>query len=257
MGHCPLSTHCRLSAKTCYAAAMLGRCIIVALTSALLGCKPDPDVSPDHGAPAVQVDHVIVGTNNLEAGMASLERLTGVQPVVGGEHPGKGTRNALMSLGDGTYLELLAPNPREPVASDDVRALHALTALRPIGWAVGTKDIEATRTTLGSQGFSMSSPDPGSRRRPDGSLLEWQTFGFEGFEHPLAPFFIRWQKPELQPSRTSPGGCRFAALKLIDPASDKLAAALLPLRINVTVEKADEQGMELELSCPKGKVMLR
>ena len=205
----------------------------------------------------MQVDHVIVGINDLDAGIASLERLTGVRPVVGGEHPVKGTRNALMSLGDGTYMELIAPNPREPVASDDVRALHTLTALRPIGWAVGTKDIETTRSTLGSQGLPMSTPDPGSRRRPDGSLLEWQTFGFESFEHPLAPFFIRWQQPELHPSRTSSGGCQFAALKLRDPAPERLAVALRPLRLNVIVERAAQQGMELELACPNGRVTFR
>jgi hypothetical protein len=204
----------------------------------------------------MQVDHVIVGIDDLDRGIASLERLTGVRPVVGGEHPGKGTRNALMSLGEGTYLELIAPNPREPAASDEVRSLYALTSLSPIGWAVGTRDIEATRSTLGSQGFPMSSPDPGSRRRPDGSLLEWQTFVFDSFEHPLTPFFIRWQQPELQPSRTSPGGCQLAALKLLDPAPEGLAAALRPLRLNVIVEKADKQRMELELGCPKGRVTL-
>ena len=205
----------------------------------------------------MQVDHVIVGINDLDAGMASLESLSGVRPVAGGEHPGEGTRNALMSLGDGTYLELIAPNPREPIELEDVRGLHALTALRPIGWAVGMKDINASRSLLGSHGFSTSSPDPGSRRLPDGSVIEWQTFGFDRFDHPLAPFFIRWQQPGLHPSRTSPGGCRLAALKLVDPAPERLAEALHPLGLNVIVEKAAQRGMELQLACPKGRVTLR
>ncbi len=52
------------------------------------------------------VDHIILGAANLEAGMAAFEKATGVMPVRGGAHPGRGTQNALVSLGDATYLEL-------------------------------------------------------------------------------------------------------------------------------------------------------
>jgi len=57
-----------------------------------------------------RVDHVIVSIDSLERGMAMLEQRTGVAPMMGAVHPGRGTRNALLSLGPTTYLELLAPN---------------------------------------------------------------------------------------------------------------------------------------------------
>ncbi len=41
---------------------------------------------------ADSVDHVVYATPDLERGMEEIERLTGVSPTLGGEHPGRGTR---------------------------------------------------------------------------------------------------------------------------------------------------------------------
>ena len=57
------------------------------------------------------IDHIVIGIHDLEKGIASIEDLTGVKPVYGGAHPSLGTHNALISLGNRTYLEILAPNP--------------------------------------------------------------------------------------------------------------------------------------------------
>jgi hypothetical protein len=207
--------------------------------------------------PAVRIDHVIVGASNLEAAVRELEKLTGVRAAIGGNHPGKGTRNALLSLGDGTYLELYAPNPTENVRSADVAELESLTRLTPLGWAVGTTDVDGLRSYFASQGMPLSLPEPGSRVRPDGSVLEWATFGFEQLDHSLAPFFIHWKRPELHPSRTSPSGCRLLSLRLRDPAPTELQRAVRILELSGPVERAFGKQMELQLSCPRGQISLK
>src|SRR5260370_35424682 len=86
------------------------------------------------------VDHVIVGVADLEAGIGRLARLTGVTPVRGGRHPGRGTQNALLSLGPHTYLEIMAPAPATPEAPD-TSFLAGLEKPTPIGWAIGSPDL--------------------------------------------------------------------------------------------------------------------
>ena len=79
-----------------------------------------------------RVDHLILGVSDLQAGIRAVEKQTGVRPVRGGRHPGGGTRNALISLGERHYLEILAPDPdQEP--GDRSRELKALRAPKLIG----------------------------------------------------------------------------------------------------------------------------
>ena len=231
--------------------------MILALTSAillsLLGCAHE-QVHP--ARTAARIDHVIVGVPDLDKAVQQIEDLTGVRPAIGGVHPGRGTRNALMSLGDGTYLELLAPDPAQSVDNDDVRPLRTLTEPTPVGWAVSAGDAASLRRTLARAGVATTEPEPGSRNKPDGTTLYWVTFDFEGFDDPLAPFFIVWNDPALHPSRTSPGGCSLVGLSIGETPPGRLRSAIAPLHLNVKVKSAAAPTMHISLACPKRAIEL-
>ncbi|MGA8510872.1 MAG: VOC family protein [Candidatus Sulfotelmatobacter sp.] len=132
-------------------------------------------------------DHILLGARDLDVGIRWVEERTGVRAKFGGNHPGGGTCNALLSLGMGHYLEIIAPDPAQANAPD-VRKLGELSLPSIIQWAIHTEDIAAAKSMVEAAGIKTVGPRPGSRQRPDGKVLRWQTLEIEQTT-PLVPFF--------------------------------------------------------------------
>jgi hypothetical protein len=202
-------------------------------------------------ASAAQIDHIVLGVDDLDRGMKAFEVATGVKPVYGGKHPG-GTHNALVSLGDGMYLEILAVQKGVTVQGD-YAGLKEIKTLTPIGWAVSSKDSAELRNRLSTAGIAVSEPVGGSRTTPTGSTLSWQTFGFnESFAQ--APFFIVWSEQTAHPSTTSPSGCKLQQWKIAGPRAKDLQQLRQTLDLRADVAEARQPSMRLALACPRGAV---
>lgn len=214
-------------------------------------------VSPVSTQQTIAIDHIILGVNDLERGIAEFEARTGVRPVFGGAHPGRGTHNALASLGGGVYVEILAPNPADAKPGNPTEGLdylHKMTTLTPIGWALGASDLADAKRRAEAAGMTVSQVRPGARTLPGGSTLEWITVGVTEPAHGWAPFFIQWTNPALQPSRTAPGGCTLASVTLADPNPGPLRSLFDAVGFEMALSQADAAKMTLTLQCPKGTV---
>jgi len=140
------------------------------------------------------LDHLVLATPDLAATVADFTRRCGVAPAQGGVHVGRGTRNFLVSLGGTGYLEIIGPDPDQPTPSEPrPLGVDGLTSARTITWAISPPDLDTTVAAARARGYDPGSVRPMSRRRPDGTLLEWRlTDG--GTAHPsgLVPFLIDW-----------------------------------------------------------------
>jgi hypothetical protein len=199
---------------------------------------------------AVAIDHLILAVDDLDRGMAEFARRTGVTPVKGGVHPGRGTQNALASLGERIYVEILAPS-HEPGTTADPRT--TFRTLTPVGWALHTDDLPAVVQQLKAAGFDVSDIQPGARARPDGVRLTWQTAAVTGKHLDSAPFFIAWGSGTPHPSTQSPAGCSLASVTLALPEPDALRKFLTTVKLAVTVDAAPER-MRVSMRCAGAQV---
>ena len=206
----------------------------------------------------MSIGQVILGVQDLDVAAADCAAL-GLAVVDGGVHPGVGTANRLVPLGD-SYLELLAVVDRgEAEGNLYGRSLLDTTAAgdRLVRWSVRSHAIEATAQRLGLEVTHRN------RRRPDGSLLTWRSAGGElALELGWLPFFMQWddddQFPGLTPAVHPVGPCSLAWIELATPDPERLerwtdGEAGLPLRL---VE--GEPGLRaVAVATPDGEVVIR
>jgi len=140
----------------------------------------------------LELDHLIVAGPDLAGLVAAFEAQTGARAAPGGRHAGQGTHNALIGLGEGRYLELLAPDPGQ--AGGDFRAgIAHLTAPALHTWCARAGSADEVAARVVAAGLAPRRL-PMSRRRPDGVTLHWELVFADGHAFGgLVPFFIDWR----------------------------------------------------------------
>jgi extradiol dioxygenase family protein len=224
------------------------RAMLVAAGALALRARAAP------GVPA-PFDHLQLGCGDLDQGIDLVEKRLGVRAAIGGVHPGRGSRNALLSFGDRQYLEIIAPDPAQP-RSNDVRQLYKIESPRLIGWAAHVDDMDALARQLTSANVAFDPPRPGSRKRPNGQVLRWKLLFLRDDQSGLLPFFIEWDKDSPHPAGDAPRGCRLERLELKTPQADQLRATVSKLGLDVAVSSAAQPAIHATLSGPKGKLSL-
>ena len=231
---------------------MLSRRLFLALTGGALASPAA--VWGDSSVPAM-LDHILLGCSDLDRGIAFVEQHTGVRAAFGGVHPGRGTRNALLSLGEKHYLEIIALDPAQPGATD-IYGLQKLTEPRVVTWAVRTEDIASAAQRAIAGGFAIDGLRDGSRARPDGVLLRWKSFGLKNMEGSLLPFFIEWDAKTTHPSVDAPSGCTLQKFVALTTHPTGLQESFRKLGIAVQVDLGKREQLIAQISGSAGKEFL-
>jgi hypothetical protein len=149
---------------------------------------------------------------------------------------------------------MIGPAAGRPAQTPMARELAALTKPSLRTFAVATTDLDAVAKAAGRAGLMVLGPAAGSRRTPDGRLLNWRSLsiedrGFAGF----MPFFIDWGDTP-HPATTSPGGVTLKRFRVEHPRAAELQALYRALGLDIRVDPGPQPHMILEVSTPKGPV---
>ena len=205
------------------------------------------------------LDHLVYVVPDLAAAIAALERRLGVRPGVGGQHLGRGSRNALLALGPTSYLEVIGPDPEQPPpARPRPFGMDRLTAPTLVTWAVRAEEIDTRVAAARAAGWDLGGVLSMSRTRPDGLRLDWR-LTTQRDPPPcdgLAPFLIAWGATP-HPAVTAPRGCTLVALRAEHPDPSAVRALLAAIGVELEVGPAPAPLLIATLATPNGPVELR
>jgi hypothetical protein len=206
----------------------------------------------------LRIDHVIYAVGDLDIAAARFADELGLGSVAGGNHPGWGTANRIVPLGQ-DYVELIGVVDRaEAAASAFGRGVMEAVAGgdRPMGWAVATDDLQSVASRLDLEVVR------GSRTLPDGSTLSWR---LAGVAHAMVtggfPFFIEWDgPPDVHPGAAGADHrCEPRGIAWIELAAEEqsLRAWLGDGGLPVHITEGPQGLGAVGISSAKGDIVLR
>src|SRR5271169_71861 len=150
----------------------------------------------------LELDHASVCGSNLDMLRQAFTDV-GLTPDFGGPHGNGVTQMASIGFDDGTYLELIAPVKLGAAAGSEWAKYMSDDAVT-CAWAVGTNVLLQEADRLKKAGIPVTTPERGSRKRPDGMSIEWTTADVgSGTPGSTLPFIIEDTTPRAWRVQTS------------------------------------------------------
>jgi len=166
----------------------------------------------------LQLDHIVhFISQDPQAAVEQWEK-HGIKAVMGGSHELWGTYNSLLYTAS-SYIEYLAIENQEIAQQSNNPLIQHLVKDLARGEGAGqicfrTDNIEDLKDTLEKKGYSTFPIFPGSRRRKDGTVIEWKMLFLKEEASVPYPFFIEWGQKDDE---------RFKELKSLGMMDKKLA----------------------------------
>lgn len=197
----------------------------------------------------MQLDHLAICAADLETGVAWAEERLGVAFGPAGRHARFGTHNRLLGLGEGLYLEVIAPESGATVAGPRWFGLDAPPATPCLGnWICRVPDIDAALADL---------PECGEAVDLARDALRWRISVPEDGSLPMGgalPTLLQWQVDTPPGESLPPSGLRLLGLEVTHPQATALAARVqVP---GVTYRAGDGPGLSARFDTPRGVVVL-
>jgi len=205
-----------------------------------------------------RVDHLVYAAPDLDAAVDHLEALIGVRASPGGSHPRWGTRNALVSLGERTYLEVIAPDPALPEPPEPrIFGIDDLQAPKLVTWAANAQDLPAFAAEAGNRGIDLGEVTAGRRETPAGVTLSWMLSSPRAaLGDGLVPFFIDWGETP-HPAASAAAGVALVEMRAEHPDPTRIGHLLDAVGLDLPVTRGPEPALIAYIATVNGRAELR
>lgn len=205
-----------------------------------------------------RIDHIVYCVLDLDTAIDHIEKLFGIRPEIGGRHLAYGTKNALLNLGQGTYLEILA---RDSTYKDSGvnrwMGIDLIDTDMITRWAIKSECLDRDAALLKKYSPQLSKIVEGKRIVQGGQTLSWyMTLPSSVPEVEIIPFLTDWSKSPLHPTDRLKDGCELMHIELLHPKPEDILSLIEELDIEIEIVKYDRARIKIHVSTPNGMVVL-
>jgi len=207
--------------------------------------------------PFLQLDHLILTASDLATGMDYVENILGVRPVYSGQHLGLGTHNALLSLGNRMYFEVIAPDPTQDIAAEKLWIdIPAGYPPRLSMWVAQASSLQMCGSIARIHQIPLGAVNSGTRTQADGTQIHWQATNpaVENFDG-LIPFFIDWGDSP-HPSEQLPSAGSLEKIVATHPEAARMSGYWEAFGIPYEVEEGEVAGLRAWIRTNGGEVVV-
>jgi hypothetical protein len=206
-----------------------------------------------------KIDHIVYSVLDLDQAMDHIESQLGVRPVFGGYHKTQGTKNALLNLGEGCYLEILAVDEHNAkIKSPRWMGIDLITKSRITRWALKSEDIDLDSKVLNAHNDKMGTIYQGSRKTTTGETLAWKMIlPLSSPDIELIPFMVDWSESAFHPTEKLQEGCSLKEISLAGSAADKSNQVFNELSISNNISNTINTTISITIEGPNGLIILK
>lgn len=204
------------------------------------------------------IDHLVYIVPDLDQAINDFEQLLGIRPTFGGCHQTKGTKNALVHLGNEAYLEILAADLENTAITPPrwmgIDLIKTPTLSR---WAICSEALQQDQAILQSYHPEMGVIEQGARKTTNGDILKWDMI--LPLAQPLIdimPFMVDWSQSEVHPTGSLPEACTLLALEVTHPNPAEIQPFFRSLELDLKINPGEQAQISAQIQCPNGVVKL-
>lgn len=204
------------------------------------------------------LDHIVYAVSDFDQAIHDLEEKLGIRPEPGGRHLLRGTKNALLNLGNSCYLEILAiDHENTSFIGQRWMGMNLITQPTITRWSIQTNEIEKHSHIIKKQRPELGDIADGERKTPEGETLKWKmTLPLPAPEIDVIPFLIDWSASDFHPTDRLETGCSIHSISLYHPQPEMIETLLEKLSLKMKVSFAVSPKISIQISGKNGIIEL-